>query len=52
MEPIPNLEYWHYLDRPDIFAALGRDSSNIVPLLTQQAESMILMILLSACWLC
>ena len=20
MEPIPNLEYWHYLDRPDLFA--------------------------------
>ncbi|KAF8237388.1 hypothetical protein L208DRAFT_1247942 [Tricholoma matsutake] len=23
MEPIPNLEYWHYLDRPDIFAAIN-----------------------------
>jgi len=22
LEPIPNLEYWNYLDRPDIFAAL------------------------------
>ena len=21
LEPIPNLEYWHYLDRPDLFAA-------------------------------
>lgn len=21
LEPIPNLEYWHYLDRPDVFAA-------------------------------
>lgn len=21
MEPIPNLEYWTYLDRPDLFAA-------------------------------
>ena len=20
LEPIPNLEYWHYADRPDIFA--------------------------------
>jgi hypothetical protein len=20
LEPIPNLEYWHYLDRPDLFA--------------------------------
>ena len=23
LEPIPNLEYWHYLDRPDYFAALS-----------------------------
>ncbi|KAF8988165.1 hypothetical protein BDQ17DRAFT_524750 [Cyathus striatus] len=23
LEPIPNLEYWHYLDRPDLFATLG-----------------------------
>ncbi|KAK3115424.1 hypothetical protein LTR53_005226 [Teratosphaeriaceae sp. CCFEE 6253] len=23
MEPIPNLEYWHYLDRPDAFIAIG-----------------------------
>lgn len=23
LEPIPNLEYWHYLDRPDMFAALS-----------------------------
>ncbi|KIY48496.1 hypothetical protein FISHEDRAFT_43286, partial [Fistulina hepatica ATCC 64428] len=23
MEPIPNLEYWHYLDRPDLFAAIN-----------------------------
>ncbi|TFK49294.1 hypothetical protein OE88DRAFT_1809617 [Heliocybe sulcata] len=22
LEPIPNLEYWHYLDRPDLFAAI------------------------------
>ncbi|KAG8760999.1 hypothetical protein FRC12_009470 [Ceratobasidium sp. 428] len=21
LEPIPNLEYWNYLDRPDVFAA-------------------------------
>jgi hypothetical protein len=21
LEPLPNLEYWHYLDRPDLFAA-------------------------------
>jgi hypothetical protein len=52
MEPIPNLEYWHYLDRPDIFAALSCDSSNNVPALTQEAESTILMIPLNACWPC
>ncbi|KIP10835.1 hypothetical protein PHLGIDRAFT_125333 [Phlebiopsis gigantea 11061_1 CR5-6] len=23
LEPIPNLEYWHYLDRPDLFAAVN-----------------------------
>jgi hypothetical protein len=23
LEPIPNLEYWHYLDRPDLFAAIS-----------------------------
>ncbi|KAF9441610.1 hypothetical protein P691DRAFT_812344 [Macrolepiota fuliginosa MF-IS2] len=23
LEPVPNLEYWHYLDRPDIFAAIN-----------------------------
>ncbi|KXT03774.1 hypothetical protein AC578_773 [Pseudocercospora eumusae] len=23
MEPIPNLEYWHYLDRPETFAAIA-----------------------------
>ncbi|CZT15375.1 related to oxysterol binding protein [Ramularia collo-cygni] len=23
LEPIPNLEYWHYLDRPETFAAIG-----------------------------
>lgn len=23
LEPIPNLEYWHYLDRPDYFAAIN-----------------------------
>ncbi|KAK0262128.1 hypothetical protein LTR91_025998 [Friedmanniomyces endolithicus] len=23
MEPIPNLEYWHYLDRPEAFIAIG-----------------------------
>jgi len=23
LEPIPNLEYWHYIDRPDAFAAIG-----------------------------
>lgn len=23
LEPIPNLEYWHYLDRPDTFCSIG-----------------------------
>ncbi|KAF2155338.1 hypothetical protein K461DRAFT_292208 [Myriangium duriaei CBS 260.36] len=23
LEPIPNLEYWHYLDRPDAFVSIG-----------------------------
>lgn len=23
LEPIPNLEYWHYLDRPDLFATIN-----------------------------
>ncbi|KIM42206.1 hypothetical protein M413DRAFT_409397 [Hebeloma cylindrosporum] len=23
LEPIPNLEYWNYLDRPDVFAAIN-----------------------------
>jgi len=23
LEPIPNLEYWHYLDRPETFASIG-----------------------------
>ncbi|KAJ7150947.1 hypothetical protein C8R43DRAFT_1005687 [Mycena crocata] len=23
LEPIPNLEYWHYLDRPDMFVAIN-----------------------------
>ncbi|KAJ8605060.1 hypothetical protein MRB53_041533 [Persea americana] len=27
LEPIPNLEYWHYLDRPETFAAIA-DSDN------------------------
>lgn len=24
LEPIPNLEYWNYLDRPDTFASIGK----------------------------
>ncbi|KAG9006917.1 hypothetical protein FRB90_009645, partial [Tulasnella sp. 427] len=23
LEPMPNLEYWHYIDRPDLFAAIN-----------------------------
>ncbi|OQN98899.1 hypothetical protein B0A48_15245 [Cryoendolithus antarcticus] len=29
MEPIPNLEYWHYLDRPDTFAAIGDSKDDL-----------------------
>ncbi|KAF2859612.1 hypothetical protein K470DRAFT_258789 [Piedraia hortae CBS 480.64] len=29
LEPMPNLEYWHYLDRPERFAAIG-DSDDAV----------------------
>lgn len=24
LEPVPNLEYWQYLDRPDYFASYGK----------------------------
>ncbi|BDD63240.1 Oxysterol-binding protein-like protein 1 [Monascus purpureus] len=24
LEPIPNLEYWNYLDRPETFASIGK----------------------------
>ncbi|KAH0014856.1 hypothetical protein KCU71_g13276, partial [Aureobasidium melanogenum] len=33
MEPIPNLEYWHYLDRPDIFASIGDSDDELGRLL-------------------
>ncbi|ETI25255.1 hypothetical protein G647_04630 [Cladophialophora carrionii CBS 160.54] len=26
IEPIPNLEYWHYLDRPETFVSIGRSN--------------------------
>jgi hypothetical protein len=29
MEPIPNLEYWHYLDRPEAFAAIGDSTDDL-----------------------
>ncbi|KIV96449.1 hypothetical protein PV10_00319 [Exophiala mesophila] len=29
MEPIPNLEYWHYLDRPETFASIGTSDSDV-----------------------
>ncbi|KAI5205941.1 hypothetical protein AUEXF2481DRAFT_3121 [Aureobasidium subglaciale EXF-2481] len=33
LEPIPNLEYWHYLDRPDIFASIGDSDDELGRLL-------------------
>ncbi|KAK5135034.1 hypothetical protein LTR08_005694 [Meristemomyces frigidus] len=29
MEPIPNLEYWHYLDRPETFVAIGDSEEDL-----------------------
>ncbi|KAI5293560.1 hypothetical protein KEM55_007043 [Ascosphaera atra] len=29
MEPIPNLEYWHYLDRPETFASIGKSDDEL-----------------------
>lgn len=29
LEPIPNLEYWHYLDRPETFAAIGDSDDSL-----------------------
>lgn len=29
LEPIPNLEYWNYLDRPDVFAACVKSASHV-----------------------
>ncbi|QIX00978.1 hypothetical protein AMS68_006495 [Peltaster fructicola] len=29
MEPIPNLEYWHYLDRPEAFVAIGDSADEL-----------------------
>lgn len=29
MEPIPNLEYWHYLDRPEAFVAIGDSTDEL-----------------------
>lgn len=28
LEPIPNLEYWQYLDRPDIFASINHSEDS------------------------
>ncbi|CAE6418754.1 unnamed protein product [Rhizoctonia solani] len=30
LEPIPNLEYWNYLDRPDVFAAINDSNDNLM----------------------
>ena len=29
MEPVPNLEYWNYLDRPESFAAMGDSDDEV-----------------------
>ncbi|KIX07171.1 uncharacterized protein Z518_01824 [Rhinocladiella mackenziei CBS 650.93] len=29
IEPIPNLEYWHYLDRPETFASIGTSDDSL-----------------------
>jgi len=29
IEPIPNLEYWHYLDRPETFISIGQSDSEL-----------------------
>ncbi|KAG8714173.1 hypothetical protein FRC08_012279 [Ceratobasidium sp. 394] len=33
LEPIPNLEYWNYLDRPDAFAAIGDSDDPLLRML-------------------
>ncbi|KAG9090602.1 hypothetical protein FRC06_000956 [Ceratobasidium sp. 370] len=33
LEPIPNLEYWNYLDRPDVFAAIGDSDDQLLRML-------------------
>ncbi|KAJ5971090.1 Oxysterol-binding protein [Penicillium vulpinum] len=29
LEPRPNLEYWHYLDRPETFASIGKSNDDL-----------------------
>ncbi|KAJ6132805.1 hypothetical protein N7471_008020 [Penicillium samsonianum] len=29
LEPRPNLEYWHYLDRPETFASIGKSDDDL-----------------------
>ncbi|KAF8605654.1 hypothetical protein BDV93DRAFT_438431 [Ceratobasidium sp. AG-I] len=33
LEPIPNLEYWNYLDRPDVFAAINDSDDSLMRML-------------------
>ncbi|CAE6482154.1 unnamed protein product [Rhizoctonia solani] len=33
LEPIPNLEYWNYLDRPDVFATINDSDDNLMRML-------------------
>ncbi|KAF9486277.1 hypothetical protein BDN70DRAFT_794567 [Pholiota conissans] len=34
LEPIPNLEYWNYLDRPDFFAAINESDDPFIRMLS------------------
>jgi hypothetical protein len=29
LEPTPNLEYWNYLDRPEVFASIGKSDEDL-----------------------
>lgn len=29
LEPIPNLEYWHYIDRPETFVSIGKSDDDL-----------------------
>lgn len=33
LEPIPNLDYWNYLDRPDAFVSIGQQNDALLRML-------------------